>query len=81
MTTSATRNSPVQVRAYSRLESLREVARQLYNDPAVGRDRLTTGMIAEGAGCSIGTIYRYYKDRVAVLDDIAPDRDMTPIKV
>jgi len=40
-----------------------------------GRDRLTTDQIATEAGVSIGTFYRYFKDRVAILDAIYPNRD------
>ncbi|WP_213816255.1 TetR/AcrR family transcriptional regulator [Glaciihabitans sp. dw_435] len=40
-----------------------------------GRDRFTTADVAAIAGCSIGTLYRYYKDRIAILDAIWPDRD------
>jgi len=28
---------------------------------------------------SIGTVYRYFEDRVALLDYIAPERDCSPI--
>ena len=36
----------------------------------VGFDRITTAMVAERAGASIGTVYRYYPDRVAVLEGL-----------
>jgi AcrR family transcriptional regulator len=67
------RNEPVQKRSQDRLEALLEAARLVWAE--VGRDRLTTGMVAEKAGCSIGTVYRYFPDRVMILDAIAPDRD------
>jgi Bacterial regulatory proteins, tetR family. len=40
----------------------------------VGRDRFTTDMIAKRAECSIGTIYRYFADRVDILDELYPNR-------
>ena len=33
----------------------------------IGYERLTTAMVAERAGASIGTVYRYFPDRIAVL--------------
>ncbi|MEO6827971.1 MAG: TetR/AcrR family transcriptional regulator [Microbacteriaceae bacterium] len=33
----------------------------------VGFDRLTTSMVAEGAGVAIGTLYRYFPDRIVLL--------------
>lgn len=38
---------------------------------AVGYERLTTAMVAERAGASIGTVYRYFPDRIAVLHGVA----------
>lgn len=73
------RNDPVQSRSKETLKELRKAARELYNDPEVGRDRLTTAMIAERAQTSIGTVYRYYKSRWEVLEDIAPYRDRSPL--
>lgn len=39
-----------------------------------GRDSFTTTDIATLAGVSIGTVYRYWRSRVEVLDDVWPDR-------
>ena len=36
-----------------------------------GYEQLTTAMVAERAGASIGTVYRYFPDRVAVLQAVA----------
>lgn len=63
----------------TRLTSIRTAAVKLYNDPKIGRDRMTTADVAKSAKCSIGTVYRYFTDRVALLDDIAPDRDKSPV--
>lgn len=72
-------HKPTQLRSLNRLETIRAAAIELYNDPKVGRDRLGTADIADLAGVSIGTIYRYYIDRVHILDDIAPNRDMAKV--
>jgi AcrR family transcriptional regulator len=60
-----TRTEPVQQRSAERLTTLLDAAAAVVDE--VGFDRITTAMIAERAGASIGTVYRYYPDRVAVL--------------
>jgi AcrR family transcriptional regulator len=37
----------------------------------IGYERLTTAMVAERAGASIGTVYRYFPDRIALLQALA----------
>jgi AcrR family transcriptional regulator len=37
----------------------------------LGYERLTTAMVAERAGASIGTVYRYFPDRIAVLQALS----------
>jgi len=37
-----------------------------------GRDRFTTHDIATLSGVSIGTVYRYFPDRIAILNRVAP---------
>ncbi|WP_233550990.1 TetR/AcrR family transcriptional regulator [Cryobacterium melibiosiphilum] len=59
------RAEPIQRRSAERLSALLDAAAEAVD--AVGFDRITTAMIAERAGASIGTVYRYYPDRVAVL--------------
>lgn len=66
------RHDPVQSRSQQRLNEIRTAARHVI--ATVGRDRLTTALVAERAGCSIGTFYRYFADRVALLDDLYPNR-------
>lgn len=61
---------PVQERAKSTLERLREAARKAL--AVHGRDGLTTTHVAQYSGLSIGTVYRYFPDRLAVLDDVQP---------
>ncbi len=60
-----TRTEPVQQRSAARLSALLDAAAAVVDE--VGFDRITTAMVAERAGASIGTVYRYYPDRVAVL--------------
>jgi DNA-directed RNA polymerase specialized sigma24 family protein len=67
------RHEPKQARSKSTIGSLEAAARTVINRS--GRDRFTTAEIAEEAGVSIGTLYRYFSDRSDVLDRIWPDRD------
>lgn len=59
------RTEPIQQRSAARLSALLDAAAAVVDE--VGFDRITTAMVAERAGASIGTVYRYYPDRVAVL--------------
>ena len=59
------RIEPIQQRSTARLSGLLDAAAIVVDE--VGFDRITTAMVAERAGASIGTVYRYYPDRVAVL--------------
>ncbi len=63
------RNEPVQARSNARLTSLLDAAAAAIDE--VGYERLTTAMVAERAGASIGTVYRYFPDRIAVLQSVA----------
>ncbi len=67
--TTLLRNEPVQARSNARLASLLDAAAAAID--AVGYERLTTAMVAERAGASIGTVYRYFPDRIAVLQSVA----------
>ncbi|WP_323742934.1 MULTISPECIES: TetR family transcriptional regulator [unclassified Rathayibacter] len=53
------------MRSAARLASLLDAAAAVVDE--VGFDRLTTAMVAERAGAAIGTVYRYFPDRIAVL--------------
>jgi len=44
-----------------------------------GYEQLTTAMVAERAGASIGTVYRYFPDRIAVLHAVA-SRNLEQVK-
>lgn len=61
----AVRTEPTQRRSTQRLDALLDAAAELVDE--IGFERLTTQMVAERAGASIGTVYRYFPDRVAVL--------------
>jgi len=63
------RNEPVQARSAARLEALLDAAAAVVEE--LGYERLTTAMVAERAGASIGTVYRYFPDRIAVLQALA----------
>ncbi len=62
------RNEPVQARSALRLSSLLDAAAHVVDEQ--GYDRLTTAMVADRAGASIGTVYRYFPDRIAVLEGL-----------
>ena len=65
----ALRNEPVQARSTARLAALLDAAAGVIDE--LGYERLTTAMVAERAGASIGTVYRYFPDRIAVLQALA----------
>ncbi len=67
--TALLRNEPVQARSTARLASLLDAAAAAIDH--VGFERLTTAMVAERAGASIGTVYRYFPDRISVLQSVA----------
>jgi AcrR family transcriptional regulator len=63
------RNEPVQARSTARLTRLLDAAAEVIDE--IGFERLTTAMVAERAGASIGTVYRYFPDRIAVLQSLS----------
>lgn len=63
------RNEPVQARSTARLAALLDAAAEVIDE--IGYERLTTAMVADRAGASIGTVYRYFPDRIAVLQNLA----------
>ncbi|BDZ50954.1 TetR family transcriptional regulator [Frondihabitans sucicola] len=63
------RNEPVQARSSARLTGLLDAAAAIIDE--IGFERLTTAMVAERAGASIGTVYRYFPDRIAVVEALA----------
>ena len=83
------RTEPTQRRSTQRLDALLDAAAEIVDE--IGFERLTTQMVAERAGASIGTVYRYFPDRVAVLhalrersirrfrERVADDVERTPL--
>jgi AcrR family transcriptional regulator len=63
------RNAPVQARSAARLAALLDAAACVLAE--VGMERLTTALVAERAEASIGTVYRYFPDRVTLLQALA----------
>lgn len=63
------RNEPVQARSTARLSALLDAAAAVIDEH--GYERLTTAQVADRAGASIGTVYRYFPDRIAVLQTLA----------
>lgn len=61
----ALRVEPAQERSLARIDALLDAAATVVDD--VGFDRLTTAQVAELSGASIGTVYRYFPDRIALL--------------
>lgn len=63
------RAAPVQARSNKRLTALLDAAATIVQRR--GYEELTTAAVAKEAGASIGTVYRYFEDRVAVLKALA----------
>ncbi|MEP6477825.1 MAG: TetR/AcrR family transcriptional regulator [Rhodoglobus sp.] len=70
MTDTELRNPPVQQRATDTLQHIHQAALELLE--IHGRVALTTSMIAERAGISVGGFYRYYRDKWQMLAVIDP---------
>ena len=62
-------NTPVQARSNARVTALLDAAAKVVHEK--GYEELTTANVAEAAGASIGTVYRYFEDRVKVLEALA----------
>jgi AcrR family transcriptional regulator len=69
MASAPIRVEPVQARSAARVNALLDAACETMHD--LGYEQLTTAMVAERAGASIGTVYRYFPDRIAVLQSVA----------
>lgn len=63
------RTEPVQARGTARVAALLDATAAVIAE--IGFERLTTAMVADRAGASIGTVYRYFPDRIAVLQSLA----------
>jgi AcrR family transcriptional regulator len=62
-------NTPVQARSNARLTALLDATAAVTQDK--GYENLTTADVAKQAGASIGTVYRYFRDRVRILEALA----------
>lgn len=62
------RTEPIQERSAARVDALLDAAAEVVDE--IGFDRLTTAMVAERADASIGTVYRYFPDRIALLQGL-----------
>lgn len=62
-------NTPVQARSNARLTALLDATASVTQRK--GYENLTTADVAREAGASIGTVYRYFKDRVRILEALA----------
>lgn len=63
------RSEPRQARAAARIEQILDAAALVVDD--VGSEQLTTALVAKRCGASIGTVYRYFPDRIALLIALA----------
>lgn len=71
--TTALRTQPRQERSSTRLDALLDVAAALIDE--AGLSAVTTAALAARSDMSIGSVYRYFSDRVAVLQALA-DRNL-----
>ena len=63
------RSAPVQARSNIRLSALLDSAAELIQHE--GYEEITTAAVAKRAGASIGTVYRYFEDRVVLLRSLS----------
>lgn len=62
------RRQPVQARSTARVQRMLEAAAQLINE--VGYEELTTSLIAERAKVSIGSLYQFFPDKRAIVQEL-----------
>jgi AcrR family transcriptional regulator len=62
------RRRPVQQRSAQRVEKMLEACAQLIDE--VGYDGLTTTLIAERAGVAVGSLYQFFPDKRAVVQEL-----------
>jgi AcrR family transcriptional regulator len=63
------RKAPRQQRARASVDCVLEAAAQVLE--ACGEDGFNTNAVAERAGVSIGTLYRYFSDKQSILQALA----------
>lgn len=69
MSNNSIRTSPQQPRSQQRVDLILDTAAMLFTE--VGYKNATTNAIAERAGISIGSLYRYFPDKDAILRTLA----------
>jgi AcrR family transcriptional regulator len=69
VTTQPLRREPMQRRSVARVQRMLDAAQELVAE--VGYDALTTTLIAERAGVSIGSLYQFFPDKQAVVKAVA----------
>jgi AcrR family transcriptional regulator len=62
------RKTPVQERSAASVEAIREAAIQVLL--SVGKERLTTTLVAARAGVSVGTLYQYFPNKSSLLQAV-----------
>ena len=65
----ALRTAPRQQRARKRIEELLDAAAEVFDE--LGYERATTSLVAERAGVSPGTFYRWFPDKPTLADALA----------
>ncbi len=65
----APRRRPTQPRARRTVARLLEVTAELLE--SVGLDRITTNLVAERSGVNIGTVYKYFPNKYALINALA----------
>lgn len=74
------RRRPIQLRSVATRQAVLDAARTVVLER--GRDRLTTATVAERAGVSIGTFYRYFADKADLVEQLFqcyPDIEQGPV--
>ena len=72
------RRVPKQARSQERFDQILDVAAKLFSEK--GFDATTTNEIARRAGVSIGSVYQYFDDKEAIVEDLA-DRYVEALRV
>ena len=67
----STRKTPSQARSKQTVSIIIEAAAQVFAE--LGEEKLTTRVVAERAGVSIGTIYQYFSNRDSILVALAEE--------
>lgn len=65
----STRREPVQARSRQRVDEILDTTAALFAE--IGYEAVTTNAVAERAGISIGSLYRYFPDKQALLRALA----------